>query len=176
MNKRAVSIMVGYVMLVVIAVGLSAAVYTYLKLFVPKEKPECTNDISLIIQDASCTQGLTSEGNERVTLDIILKNRGLFSVQAAYIRMAPENREVRDWINPDTESNGNDLNFYFTEDKTTGLAPGDSWTPKTSLATEEIEISPTKQYTLEIQPAEWDNEWGPIACKNAIITQDITCA
>ena len=45
LDKRGVSIMIGYVLLVVIAIGLSIAVYAYLKNYLPREKAECPQDI-----------------------------------------------------------------------------------------------------------------------------------
>ncbi len=96
MQKRGVSIMVGYVLLVIIAVSISVLVYGYLKLYVPKEKPECPegHDVTLIIQSVSC-----QIGSEEDTLSITLLNKGLFKADAVYVRMEEAGREVKQLVN-----------------------------------------------------------------------------
>ncbi len=174
-NKRGVSVMVGYVLLVVIAVGLSIGVYSYLKVFIPKERPECQNDVLLIIDKVdNCFITTDPGGNNIFSLDITLKNRGLFNVQAAYVRLAPEERKIREWINKDKANGGdNDLDFYFTEDRYGGLEPGKSkmW----ALTTGEVSLSTDNKYTIEVQPAEYTKEFGVVVCENAVITQNVEC-
>ena len=53
-NKRGISVIVSYVLLIVIAVGVSIGVYSYLRLQVPKDRLECNPDIALSVQKYSC--------------------------------------------------------------------------------------------------------------------------
>jgi hypothetical protein len=156
-NKRAVSEMVSYVLLVVIAVGLSIAVYAYLKVFIPKgEKPECKEDIQLIVQDYTCTATLGKE------LSVTLYNKGLFRVNAVYLRLGPDGKKVR----------LNVLERLFNPP----LLPGNSSEVRVVDRTklEPILTTPGK-YILEVQPAA-NSEKGELAlCENSVITQTITC-
>lgn len=177
-NKKGVSEMVAYVLLIVIAVGLSVAVYAYLKVYVPKDKPECQQDIALIVQQKICTISPTG-----LTLEIQLKNKGLFSVNAAYIRIAPSDKNVREWINPDEAHDGEDADFYLApipgtlEQKKAGLAPGASWpvSPPKILTTNKFTGTSSAPYTIEIEPAVYSDDELTV-CPKAVITQPVTCA
>ena len=169
LNKKGVSVMVAYVMLIVIAVGLSVGVFNFLRLYVPKEKVECPSDISLIVQSTTCVV----EAGDRIVLDVTIKNKGLFSVPSAYIRLAPEKRKIREWINK-----GDDF-YYDKDDKKKGLPPGKEWVfnrdEGTELITRSVGIDSEGKYTLEVQPAIYSID-GPIACEKSVITQPITCS
>ena len=154
-NKRAVSEMVSYVLLVVIAVGLSIAVYAYLKVFIPKgEKPQCNEDIQLTVQDYICS-------NQTRTLSVTLYNKGLFKVDAVYLRLGKENSNVP----------LNILELLLRP----SLMPSDSHivsVPKKNLGS--ALIAPGN-YVLEVQPGA-NNEKGELAlCEKSVITQTITC-
>lgn len=174
-NKKAVSEMVSYVLLVVIAIGLSVAVYGYLRVYVPKEKPACSEDIFLTIKDANCIRN-----GDNVELNLVLSNKGLFKINAAYIRFAHESRKVRELINPGAASKGDDANFYFNPaDKEAGLNPGEDW-PSAGLKEFIIEspvqaVANPNNYIIEIQPAVLSEEFGIVACTNSIITQKVVC-
>jgi len=156
-NKRAVSEMVSYVLLVVIAVGLSIAVYAYLKVLVPKDlKPECNEDIQLTIQDYSC------KANTTKSLSVTLYNKGLFRVNAVYLRLGTEGAEVP----------LNVLRRLFNPP----LMPGESiWVPVPDRASLEPILNGSGNYVLEVQAAA-NNEKGEFAlCENSVITQTIYC-
>ena len=156
--------MVSYVLLIVIAVGLSAFVFSYLKVYVPKEKPECPDDIHLIVQEYSCSQN---------SLTLTLANKGLFTIGAAYIRVGIPGRKVRQLVNdPDTLFK-RDVNlqekpneFYID------LEPGKSTEPYDYVA---AQIESEGEYILEVQPAVFTEKGELALCKNAVITQTITC-
>ncbi len=80
-SKKAVSIMVSYVLLIIIAITLSILIYTWLKKQVPKEVEECEIDVSLIMQEYSCD-------NNQFSVNI--KNQGFFSVDGLYIRVSSD--------------------------------------------------------------------------------------
>ena len=82
MNKRGISEVVSYVLLIVIAMGLAAIVYTFLKVYVPKEKPECKEGINIIVNDVSCI----NDGSNYI-LQLVLENKGLFEINKAYLRI-----------------------------------------------------------------------------------------
>lgn len=152
-HKKGISEIVSYMLLVVIAVGLSVLVFSFLKLYVPKEKPECKDGISLIVQNYSCfsTKNITAT----------LSNKGRYSVDAAYVRIGTVGKRAKAWINR------NDSDFYFNP----ALVPGNKLTALYNITGI---INASGAYELEVQPALIVND-KLAACDNAIITQTITC-
>lgn len=81
-NKRGVSEVVGYILLISIAVAMSVIVYAWLKSYVPKEPLECPGDVSLMIKEINCSiDGI---------LEINFRNNGKFSVYAYTIKFAKD--------------------------------------------------------------------------------------
>ena len=160
-NKKGVSLMVGYALLIVIAIALAAIVYPYLKsIGVPIEKVECNPDISLSIENISCNRAGRS-------LSFNLLNRGLFNVTGVYIRFAEAERSIRPQINTGKE-------LYLT-----GLvnpAPLGPW-QETPLLNYHVSVSasPSEQeFVLEVQPAIFKKSV-LVPCSNKIITQSVEC-
>ena len=91
MYKRGISEIMSYVLLILIAITISTLVYGFLKLYVPKEKPECKEGINLIIENVQCKH----EANGINNLTLVLQNRGLFKVDKAFIRIGFETRQFR---------------------------------------------------------------------------------
>lgn len=142
--------MVGYVLLIVIVIGLSIAVFAFLKLYLPEERPKCPDDISLII-DTTCS-------NEEIT--ITYTNKGLFSVDGALVRVGDIDRLAKELLNPDV--------FTFSEGP---LEPGGSVSE-----IYEYFFSAGEPVTreLEIEPALFiDGE--AVLCDGAIVSRLITC-
>ena len=78
MKKKGLSEIVGYVLLIVIAISLSLLVYAWLKNQVPKEEKSCPENLALSIQSYEC-------GN---SLKITIKNNGLFDINGFLARYA----------------------------------------------------------------------------------------
>jgi hypothetical protein len=157
MFKKGLSLMVSYVLLIVIAVGLSILVFAFLKLYVPPESPHCPDDVSLIVTEKKCD---TSAGE----LEITFQNKGLFSVNAVYVRLGEEGRKVKSLVNE---------NVYFSDPSLVNqeLKPGDQTTETYSSLTL---ITPDK-VILEIEPAILQDDGTLALCEKAVITQSIVC-
>lgn len=78
-NKKGLSEVVSYVLIVAMALALSVAVFVWLKGYLPGDKEVCSEDASIIIEDYSCDS--TSK-----TLTIELKNNGFFSLDGVFLR------------------------------------------------------------------------------------------
>jgi len=155
-NKKGISEIVGYVLLVLIAISLSSFVFFYLKTYLPKEKPVCPDDISLIVQGYSCSPA---------QINLTLLNKGLFSVDAAYLRIGPVGSRVKQQINQ------NDLFFGVIEGQK-GLIPGKAFS---KVYTSQSITSGTLE--LEVQPAVFTGKGDELAlCDKAVITQTINCS
>ena len=77
-NKRAVSPIIGYILLIVITISISGGVYIWMKSYIPKETIKCPEDVSIFVNQANCTGG--------GILNITIKNKGLFVVNGYYIK------------------------------------------------------------------------------------------
>ena len=82
-NKKAVSEVVAYVLLIVIALSISAMVFVWLKYFVPKAAEECPDSIAIAIKSYSCD----TAGN---TITLAIKNNGLFNISGFYVYISNE--------------------------------------------------------------------------------------
>jgi len=171
-NKKGLSELVSYVLLVVIAVALSALVYSYLKPYVVSsdKKPVCDTDVALIVQEASCKAG---DSINPGLLNLSLLNKGLFKVDAAYIRFGPEDRRVLSLINGE----GDGLYFVKIGVETQGLMPGDTSLKELPLRDEKGDIiltSAGNYYTMQIEPAVFKGS-NLAVCPQAMVTQRIQC-
>lgn len=75
-EKRGISVMVGYVLLISFGIIMSVLVYSYLKTYVPKEPLACPDSASLFIKSANC---------ESNSLSLIIRNNGKFNIAGYYI-------------------------------------------------------------------------------------------
>jgi len=75
-NKKAISVMIGYILLVSFALVMAVIVYTYIKTYVPKDLGYCPDETSLFIKEAVCENG---------NLNITLKNNGRFNIAGYFI-------------------------------------------------------------------------------------------
>jgi len=115
-NKRAVSILVSYVLLITITLSLSVLVYNWLKFYVSDEEiPECSSNVNIVIQDSACVPNVVVEGEVTVpgNLQITLKNKGLFNVSGFNLRV--HDRE------------GAEFGFYTFDKRGVPMAPGEEY-------------------------------------------------
>ncbi len=74
-NKRAISEVVGYVLLISITIALSVLVFAWLKFYVNVEESEkCPEGVNLVIKSYNCSTNLGGR------MEIVLQNKGLFSI------------------------------------------------------------------------------------------------
>ncbi len=163
-QKKGISEIVSYVLLVIIAITISIFVFAFLKLYVPKDKPQCKEGINLIIESATCTID-TASGNNKIILK--LQNRGLFNIDKAFIKIGPEGKFKEDaGTNPYTLLTDGRTDVYFLE-------------PSSSTPNMEIKVGDkvvNGQNILEVQPAHYTKgtDIESLAlCKS--VTQTINC-
>src|SRR3989338_5258798 len=149
-NKR-ISEMVAYTLLIIIAVGISVLVYTYLQVLVPKDKATCPDTISATILNVSCSI------NE---INVTVYNKGLFTIDALYLRLGSKDKKVKPLINSESVEIGQN-----------GLAPGQSTILKIPLNTG---IAIVGENSLELQPAVRSRDRFSL-CDNAVITRTLEC-
>jgi|TARA_Y100000310_G_scaffold344913_1_gene460477 hypothetical protein len=95
-NKRGISIMIGYVLLITVTMVISGIVYQWVKTYVPAEKADCPDGVSVFLKETvyDCT-------NKELTLT--LKNNGRFNI-AGYL--------IHGTINVSQELASEDLSEY----------------------------------------------------------------
>ena len=151
--------MIGYVLLIAIAVVMSILVYVWIESYVPKDVSECPDDVSLSIQDVNCIEN---------TLSLTLKNNGLFTVKLFYLRGS---------LNPDEEIATTNL-LSSQHDGGFGSFPDGYLDPGNDVSLNYNINGPPRIYQLEIVPLiNRTNEKGNeefVSCGNARIKEKLT--
>jgi hypothetical protein len=109
-NKKGLSNIIAYVLLILIAIGLSSGVYFSLTRLVPSEKQECPSGTSLIISDIQCDSPTDGE------INLVFENKGRFDIDGAYIKIGDSDSAI--WEIDPVQTSGVSLIkpgfFYFT--------------------------------------------------------------
>src|SRR3989344_3399339 len=169
-DRRGESVVLGYALLIVLAIGMGAAVYAYLKFYLPKDQPSCPEGVSLAIANMSCA------GNR---FFITLQNKGLFSVNGSYIKIGESGRVYKRLVNcPGPEQHAPECQIYFStgppEYFTKPLRPGESWSAAfnyTETGEREVEVEPLIISNIGAR----DTNRTRVLCKNAIISTKVIC-
>ena len=124
-NQKGLSVMIGYVLLIVFAIITSAVVYTWMKSYVPTEELKCPDGSSILITDSNY------EGN---VLELTIKNNGKFSLGGFFIHAtgSSEQEVATIDLSPNVASGGeyslNAVLFVYEEDKDNPFSPEESTT------------------------------------------------
>jgi len=152
-NKKAISLMVSYTLLIVIAIALSVIVYGYLKIYLPGQQRECPANINLALEDVVCSNS---------NLDITISNRGLFNVSGAFVRVGDKDRTVRTQVNPGDE--------FFPP-----ISPNSPLINLPDFTIPPNTLTPGEEHVIEIQPVVLVDQQFLVPCKNAVVTYPLTC-
>ena len=162
-NKRGVSMMISYVILISIAISLSIGVFVWLKAYANVEPlPECDPETLLILKDYGC-------GGDSITLDI--KNNGFFNVSGYTLLVGNTTQRIPiDSLSSDDGNSDYELgpsDFVFTNP----LSPG-----KNASATFMMSGGYDKDVKiLQIQAFILSKEGEKVPCENAVIMQEVDC-
>ncbi|MEM2956548.1 MAG: hypothetical protein QW041_03195 [Candidatus Pacearchaeota archaeon] len=149
LNKKAISELVTYVLLISLAFAMSAAVYSWLKFYVqqPFAEESCP-EVRLTIEDYSCTDGI---------LNLTVQNRGRFDVDGYIIKI---NNGTRDY------------NIYEINNPTKVYVPFKM--ESGNITTGMFNFSSFgKIVNVEIEAVRGFKEGRPILCENSILRQKI---
>ena len=170
-NKKAISPMIGYILLISAAVFMSIIVYAWLKTYIPKAAIECPDTTSIFVKSYIC------DSNE---LNLTIRNNGNFNVAGCFIRVANKSGVKLATIDLSQRlksefggiSIGNSILFDATETGNS-LSPNEEKTNVfniTGIGTIYFfELTPTR-----IQ--EEGNKVRTVSCSNAKIKEEITCS
>jgi len=166
-NKKAISPLIGYILLISAAIFMSIIVYTWLKTYVPKTALECPDTTSIFIKNYLC------DSDE---LQITFENNGKFSLAGYFIRAtnSPEQELATIDLSSKLLEGGvkvdNFISFGGGNENT--LGPNSEKTHKFNLT----EIGSI--YSIEIIPMryqEQDNKMRFVSCGDAKIKEELTC-
>jgi len=91
-NKKALSVMIGYILLITFGIVLSIIVYSYLKTYAPKDFLKCPEGVSIFIEEINCSGNATTGGND---LSLTMQNNGKFNLAGYFIHATNgSNQEV----------------------------------------------------------------------------------
>lgn len=166
-NKKAISLMLSYVLLVVIAISLSVGVYSWLKFVVKGQESieKCPEGASLIIQDYKLLE------NKKIELTV--KNKGLFNISGYYIK-GTDNKSQEAWFNlkdviASSISGAVEGTYLFSKP----FSPGDENTHTFSYEgldkLEKIEIEP---FRIQEKKSGLKKK-SIVLCEQAIVSQEI---
>ena len=81
LNKKGVSVIIGYVLLVTLAVVMGGVMYTWMKSYVPQESLDCPEDTSIAIRDYNynCATNM---------INLTLNNNGRFNIGGYFIHVS----------------------------------------------------------------------------------------
>lgn len=80
-NKKGVSVMIGYILLITFAIVIAIAVYSWLNTYVPKEGLSCPDGVSMYISDYEIS-------DNKINLTFV--NNGNFDIHGMIIRYSNE--------------------------------------------------------------------------------------
>jgi hypothetical protein len=168
-DKRAVSIMVGYVLLVTSAVIMGVIVYQWIRTYVPTEALECPEGVSIFLKEYSYDCGVEE-------LTATLKNNGRFNLAGYFIHATNNTNQELATIDLSGytslgEGKGGTVLFTGT---TNSFEPSDEKTHVFDLRNSGI----GQIYSIEIVPVRFQEEEGKqrfTSCGNAKVEEMIHC-
>ncbi len=172
-NKKGVSIVIGYVLLVTFAIIISAMVYAWMKTYVPTGKLECPDGTSLMIKSVNCSYNGTN-----YVLSLTLKNNGRFNLAGYYIHATNDSSQETATINlVDNLDNegvggikfGSSILFYTGNQNQLNINQ-----EKTSLFVIDDPI-----YSISIIPTRFEEVEGKtkfIGCGSERVREDLDCS
>ena len=159
--------MIGYVLLVTIAIIMGALVYGWMSSYVPRGTLECPGGVSVFIKDVKCD---SVEGDYKLNLN--LTNNGRFNVDGYFIKAAEsEDAKIasRD-ISESIKSGGNAAGGVVRWPS--NLIPGQD-------AEEAVyDLGSNKIFFVEVTPIIYEtveNKIRLLNCGNAKVKEYVTC-
>jgi FlaG/FlaF family flagellin (archaellin) len=173
-DKRGISVVIGYVLLIAISIVMSVLVYQWLRTYVPKEAIKCEEGTSVFLKDVSYDCAASK-------LTLTIKNNGKFSVDGFFIHIS--NKSGEDLAAIDISKNidasqtsylaGNEIKF--SELTANSLSPeGTSNTATFSFNT----ASYGTIYKVEIIPVRIeviDSKTRLVSCSDAKVSENLVC-
>mgnify|MGYP001583740530 FL=1 len=170
LNKKGVSVIIGYVLLIAFAILISAGVYAWLKTYVPREPLNCPDGVSIFVKEA----GFNSSTGQLI---VTVRNNGRFNTAGYFIYVSNNSAqknpsiEISNYLQEDeqTVKFGNSVLLSLTGDNS--FSPGDERINVFNLSTGMGEL-----FSIRIIPTRFQEEENKkrfVSCGNAGVQQII---
>ena len=171
LHKKGVSVMIGYVLLVSLAVFMGGILYVWMKSYIPNNPLECPEGTSIIIKSYQCTPG---------SLNLTLGNNGRFDIAGYHIKATNSINQTIATIDlvPYLLNIGNVFKYAVHQAVLMGTGNSNSFTPGEEITNSFDILSVGQIYLLEITPVRWQDENNRlrfVSCGNLGNKQEVTC-
>ena len=155
-SKKGISEIVGYALLIAVALTLSLLVYAWLKSYTPGAVESCPDDVALVISDVICNPATK-------VMNLTLQNKGFFRVDGYYLKA----------------SNSTGIPRYILKNATgledLGVIRTGSFTSNTKHKRDFSYAHLNRITKIEIEPFVLNKDNEDILCAKAAITEDVNC-
>ncbi len=167
-SKKGVSIVVGYVILIALALTMSGVVYMWIKTYVPADSLNCPSGVSIFIKKSKFN-------STDSTLNITIKNNGKFNLGGYFIQVTNDSSQELATIDISTYLNTSYSGQILGNSVLFSVDAGNSLEP-TKEASYIFDIPSTigTPYSLRITPLRFQEEKNRerlVSCQNAQTTQ-----
>lgn len=176
-NKRGISVMVGYVLLVTAAIVMGTIAYQWIRTYIPSEGLACPEDVSIFIKEYEC--GLNQ-------FNITLKNNGKFSIAGYFIHVTNETEQeiatidISQYIDKEKGGKGGVSAggaVIFVATSTNSMKPNEEKKSVFGLTDADVDIT-NKIELVQITPVRYhkvENKLRFVSCGGAKIKEELTC-
>ncbi len=172
-DKRGISIVIGYILLIAVSMTMSILVYQWLKTYVPTDSVKCSEGTSLFIKsvDYDCTSKI---------LTLTLQNNGKFGIDGYFIHVSDKPNEELATIDISSKlSSGGTISgnsVRFSETIENSLSPEDlhnvqisSFNVQSYGTLSKVEIIPTRMETIS-------NKKRIVSCGGSKVEEQLACS
>lgn len=168
-NKKGMSAIIGYVLLISFGLVLSVIAFNYLKTYVPKDTGSCPDGVSIFLESYSCSNG---------QLNITLKNNGRFNYPAYSIHASNNPNQSVAFLDLSGNLTGASKGSAVSQNSFVffNLHNSKFMSPQTQVK-HSFKYSPPL-YSIEIAPVLFQKVGSTgrfVRCSNAISRQKINC-
>lgn len=177
-NKRGISLMVSYVMLIMIAITLSIIVFATLKSKLPRAKVSCPDGVSMVIKTHKCYN------NDNI-IEIAFQNKGFFDIDGVFVKASKTNAgKAVHGLTPVPEDSLNKYTKALTSSRPGLLAFGQgTLIPLSAKSNRNLDIY-VQNFSYDaggikkvrIEPFVFGDEGEFIICESEIKTIDVECS
>ncbi|MBW6442790.1 hypothetical protein K0A97_03385 [Patescibacteria group bacterium] len=178
LDKKGISVIISYVLLIVFAIVISAIVFQWLRSYIPARALECPSGVSIFLKP---TLNTTTE-----ILKLEITNTGLFGIEGYFVHI----KNNPDQIEPDTSINeelltevGGALNtgsYISFSNSENSFKPGQSGTGGSGTVTHIFNLSEFEMGEISeiriipIRKQEYKDKGFVVACGEAIVKRPIS--
>lgn len=173
-NKKGVSEVMGYLLLISFAIFMSFIVYQGLRTYVPVKATECPDGVSVFVKTINCTKD-----GENYDLRVTIKNNGRYNIAGYFIHATTSPNQTVASLNlidnlREGEGGVRMNNAVVFEERAPGNFVNISSSVFASFDNIEKEI-----YSIDILPIRFqqeENRLRTVSCGKALVREKVTCS